>query len=37
MWTYNEFDGSKMPSRFMIYDCVDDEIGDWIEQRQRHL
>jgi hypothetical protein len=37
MWTYNEFDGSNMPSRFMIYDYVDDEISNWIEQPQRHL
>lgn len=37
VWTYNEFDGSNTLSSVTIYEYVDDEIGNWIEQRKRHL
>jgi len=37
VWTYNEFDGSNTASSVTIYEYVDDELGNWIEQRKRHL
>jgi len=37
VWTYNEFDGSDTASSVTIYEYVDDEHGNWIEQRKRHL
>lgn len=37
VWTYNEFDDSTTPSGVSIYEYVDDELGNWIEQRKRHM
>jgi YD repeat-containing protein len=37
VWTYNEFDGSNTASSVSIYEYVDDELGNWIEQCKRHL
>jgi len=37
VWTYNEFDGSDTASSVTIYEYVDDELGNWIEQRERDL
>lgn len=37
VWTYNEFDASNTASSVTIYEYVDDELGNWIEQCKRHL
>jgi len=37
VWTYNEFDGGNTPSMVSIYEYTDDEHGNWIEQRKRHV
>jgi hypothetical protein len=37
VWTYNEFDDGTTPSSVSLYEYVDDELGNWIEQRKCHI